>query len=79
MRSARYLPACLAIAALLLVACSSGSDKSTGKLGEIDFTVTGKAEAQPAFKKPCCSSIVLNMKMRQKHSLKQENLILVLS
>ncbi len=51
MRSARYLPACLAIAALLLVACSSGSDKSTGKLGEIDFTVTGKAEAQPAFKK----------------------------
>jgi tetratricopeptide (TPR) repeat protein len=51
MRPASYLQACVAVTILIVSGCSSGNKQATDKLGEIDFTVTGKAEAQPAFKK----------------------------
>lgn len=51
MQPAYYLQTCVAAAILVLSSCSSGNKQATDKLGEIDFTVTGKAEAQPAFKK----------------------------
>src|SRR5688572_16319000 len=51
MQPARYLPACMAAFLLLFIHCSSGNNQSQDKLGKIDFKVSGKAEAQPAFKK----------------------------
>jgi tetratricopeptide (TPR) repeat protein len=51
MQSASYLQACVAVTILILTGCSSGNKQATDKLGEINFTVTGKPEAQPAFKK----------------------------
>ena len=51
MQPARYLPACIAAFLLLFIQCSSGNNQSQDKLGKIDFSVSGKAEAQPAFKK----------------------------
>lgn len=51
MSPARLLPSCIIITLLFIVGCSSGKDKPVDHLGEISFTVTGKAEAQPAFKK----------------------------
>jgi tetratricopeptide (TPR) repeat protein len=46
----RLLFASMAFAALLITGCSSKKNQSTG-LGEIDFTASGKEEAQPYFKK----------------------------
>jgi tetratricopeptide (TPR) repeat protein len=43
--------ACIFSAVLIIAACSSGKDKPKVQLGDISFTVTGKAEVQPAFKK----------------------------
>jgi len=40
-----------ALFALVLFACSSGNNSSQNRLGEIEFTATGKNEAQPFFKK----------------------------
>jgi tetratricopeptide (TPR) repeat protein len=51
MQPARYMPACLAAFVLLFINCSSGKNQSQDKLGKIDFNVSGKAEAQPAFNK----------------------------
>ena len=51
MQPASYLHACVAITILIFSSCSSGNKQATDKLGEINFKVTGKAEAQPAFKK----------------------------
>ncbi len=51
MRSARSLPACVSLLILLFVQCSSGKNQSQDRLGKIDFTVTGKPQAQPAFTK----------------------------
>lgn len=36
---------------LLFISCTSGNKQSISKLGEIDFTTTGKKEAQPFFEK----------------------------
>ena len=51
MQPATWLPACMAASLLLFIHCSSGNNQSQDKLGKIDFKVSGKAEAQPAFKK----------------------------
>ena len=51
MSPARLLPACIIITLFFIAGCSSGKDKPGDHLGEISFTATGKAEAQPAFKK----------------------------
>ncbi|HEY6502951.1 MAG TPA: hypothetical protein VIZ28_03160 [Chitinophagaceae bacterium] len=51
MQHSKYLPAFLAFFVLFLIGCSSGKKQSDDKLGDIDFTVTGKAEAQSSFKK----------------------------
>ncbi|MBK8141373.1 MAG: hypothetical protein IPK57_10340 [Chitinophagaceae bacterium] len=51
MSPARLLPSCIIITLLFIAGCSSGKDKPVDHLGEISFTVTGKAEAQPAFKR----------------------------
>lgn len=40
-----------ALLALILFACTSGNNPSQNRLGEIEFTATGKEEAQPFFKK----------------------------
>lgn len=42
---------CCAFFALLYNGCKTKISKSPDQLGEISFTVTGKADAQPAFKK----------------------------
>lgn len=42
---------CSACIALFFSGCKTKSNKSTDQLGEISFIPTGKAEAQPAFKK----------------------------
>jgi len=47
----RLLTACMAFTVLFLTHCSSRKNQSTGQLGEINFTATGKEEAQPFFKK----------------------------
>ena len=47
----KYSFVCIVIAMTIISGCSSGSNKPKDNLGEISFTVTGKAEAQPAFKK----------------------------
>jgi tetratricopeptide (TPR) repeat protein len=39
------------IAVFLFCSCSSGNNSSKNQLGEINFTATGKAEAQPYYKK----------------------------
>lgn len=51
MRPASYLQASVAVTLFIICSCSSGNKQTTDKLGEINFTVTGKPEAQPAFKK----------------------------
>lgn len=50
MFSLRLPAACILISIFLVVACKSKQNQST-KLGEIDFTASGKQEAQPFFKK----------------------------
>lgn len=42
---------CVSLAIFLTLSCSSDKKKLSEALGEIDFKATGKAEAQPAFKK----------------------------
>ena len=51
MQSARTLPVCVGLLILLFVQCTSGKNQSQDRLGKIDFAVTGKSQAQPAFKK----------------------------
>ncbi|MBK9661475.1 MAG: hypothetical protein IPO68_16510 [Chitinophagaceae bacterium] len=51
MSPARLLPLCILIAVFFITSCSSHKDKAADHLGEISFTATGKADAQPAFKK----------------------------
>ncbi|HEX7845401.1 MAG TPA: hypothetical protein VF476_06320 [Chitinophagaceae bacterium] len=51
MPAANYLPAAIILSALIADGCSSKKDKPKDQLGEISFTVTGKEEAQPGFKK----------------------------
>ena len=51
MQPARCLPACMGLAVLFFIHCSSGKNQTQDKLGKIDFTVSGKAQAQAAFMK----------------------------
>ena len=51
MKPASALMARIAAIAYLFFSCSSGNNSSKNKLGEVNFTVTGNAEAQPLFKK----------------------------
>ncbi len=58
--------------ALFLAGCSSKNNTPQDHLGEIHFVVIGKEEAQPAFTKGMLLSIVLNMRMQQKHFFRQD-------
>ena len=51
MQPASLLMARIAAIIYLFYSCSSGNNSSKNHLGEINFTVSGKAEAQPFFKK----------------------------
>lgn len=51
MLPARILMARIAAIVYFFSSCSSNNNTSKSHLGEIDFTASGKAEAQPAFKK----------------------------
>src|SRR5262245_26470296 len=51
MQPARYIPACAGLLILLFVQCSSGKNQGKDQLGKIAFDVSGKSQAQPAFKR----------------------------
>ncbi|MGZ8511194.1 MAG: hypothetical protein ACXWWA_12485 [Chitinophagaceae bacterium] len=51
MKPASILMARIAVITYLLFSCSSRNNSSKNQLGEINFKVTGSAEAQPFFKK----------------------------
>jgi len=51
MQLSRALPACAGLFILLFVQCTSGKNRSQDRLGKIEFAVSGKSQAQPAFKK----------------------------
>lgn len=51
MQPVRSLAVSITVILFLLCSCSSNNKSSKNQLGEINFTVTGKAEAQPVFKK----------------------------
>ena len=51
MQPVKLSTASMAVTLAFFCACSSGNNSSKNHLGEINFTVSGKAEAQPVFKK----------------------------
>jgi tetratricopeptide (TPR) repeat protein len=51
MQPARLLAACIAVTIYFFSSCSSGNNSSKTQLGEINFSASGKAEAQPYFQK----------------------------
>src|SRR5688572_8934237 len=51
MQPDRLLTACIAVTVYFFSSCSSGNNPSKNHLGEINFPASGKAEAQPYFKK----------------------------
>ncbi len=49
---AKYsIPVAILLSAILIAGCSTKKDKPKDRLGDIDFTVSGKDEAQASFKK----------------------------
>lgn len=51
MQPVKLSTASITVTLAFFCACSSGNNSSKNRLGEINFTVSGKAEAQPVFKK----------------------------
>ena len=51
MLSSKHLSAFILPAIIFFLSCSTAKKESKDSLGEIDFTATGKSEAQPTFKK----------------------------
>lgn len=51
MQPVKLLTASIAVILYFFSSCSSGNNQAKNQLGEINFTVSGKSEAQPSFKK----------------------------
>lgn len=47
----KFCFACIFFTIVISLGCSRGNKKNNNHLGEVNFTATGKSEAQPAFKK----------------------------